>query len=288
MGQISMATIEQNVFQKAFRITTSPIRMMPDFIIIGAMRGGTTSLYSYMTDHPNIGPAYRKEIHFFDVQYRKGAAWYQAQFPSIVQKYYTERVQKQRFITGESSPYYLFYPHAAKRIAKALPHVKLIVLLRNPVTRAYSHYYHEVAGGHEKLTFEEAIAREEERIGQERGKIACDEAYVSFSHRHFSYLARGIYVEQLKMWMNYFPREQFLILKSEDFYADPASGLKQTLEFMGLSTMGMKESKDEYEQLNITKPPKMEAALRKRLSAYFEPHNAQLYEYLGVNYGWDR
>ena len=261
---------------------------MPDFIIIGTMRGGTTSLYSYLADHPNIGPAYMKEVHFFDVYFHKGLSWYRAQFPSSVQKYFAGRVQKQPFITGEASPYYLFHPHAPKRIAGILPHVKLIVLLRNPVNRAYSQYYHEVAGGHEKLSFEDAIACEEERIGKEAEQLAQNEQYVSYKHRHFSYLARGIYVDQLKVWMDLFPREQFLILRSEDFYADPAAGLKQVLEFINVPTIGLKEHKEEYEQLNTTKPPKMDAATRKRLLAYFEPHNAHLYEYLGVNFDWDK
>src|SRR5205823_10005526 len=193
-----MTTIDKHVFEKAFRATTNPLRLMPDFIIIGTMRGGTTSLYSYLTAHPYIGSAYMKEVHFFDVYYSKGLPWYRAQFPSSVQKYYAERVQKQSFITGEASPYYLFHPHAPKRIAKILPQVKLIVLLRNPVSRAYSHYYHEVTGGHEKLSFEEAIACEEERIGKEAEQLAQNEQYVSYKHRHFSYLARGIYVDQLK------------------------------------------------------------------------------------------
>ena len=283
-----MATIDRHVFEKVFRATTNPIRLMPDFIIIGAMRGGTTSLYSYLTAHPNIGPAYMKEVHFFDVYYHKGLPWYRAQFPSTMQKYYTEHVQKQNFITGEASPYYLFHPHAPKRIAQLLPQVKLIIQLRNPVSRAYSHYYHELNGGHEKLSFEDAINQEEERIGQETKKLALDERYVSYNHRHYSYLARGRYVDQLKVWMELFPREQILILKSEDFYADPSNGLKQALDFIQLPSMGIKEKKEEYEQLNTTKPPKMDAQMKKRLRAYFEPHNARLYEYLGMDFGWDR
>jgi len=284
-----MTTIDKHVFEKAFRATTNPLRLMPDFIIIGTMRGGTTSLYSYLTEHPNIGPAYMKEVHFFDVYFSKGLHWYRAQFPSSVQKYYTERVQKQNFITGEASPYYLFHPHAPKRIAKTLPQVKLIVLLRNPVTRAYSHYYHEVAGGHEKIaTFEEAIACEEERIAKEAELLAKNEQYISYNHRHFSYLARGIYVDQLKVWMNLFPKEQFLILKSEDFYADPAAGLKQALDFVNVPDLSLKAQKEEYEQLNTTTPPRMNPATRKRLREYFEPHNSRLYKYLGVDFGWDK
>lgn len=284
-----MPTIDKTLLQKAFRASTNSIRLMPDFIIIGTMRGGTTSLYSYLTNHPNIGPAYMKEVHFFDVYYHKGLPWYRAQFPSSVQKYYAEHVQKQQFITGEASPYYLFHPHAPKRIARTLPQVKLVVLLRNPVNRAYSHYYHEVAGGHEKLpTFEEAIDREQERISKEAEELAGNERYVSYKHRHFSYLSRGIYVDQLKIWMDLFPREQFLILKSEDFYIDPAAIFQQVLEFVNVPGTGLNGQKEEYKQLNTTKPPKMNAATRKWLLEYFEPHNARLYEYLGVDFGWDR
>jgi hypothetical protein len=166
--------------------------------------------------------------------------------------------------------------------------VKLIVLLRNPVDRAYSHYYHEVAGGHETLSFAEAIEQEPERIGTEVEKLVHNEQYVSYNHRHFSYLARGIYIDQLQVWMNLFPREQFLLLKSEDFYADPAASLKQTLEFMHLPSIGIKEHKEEYQQLNYTKPPKMDAGMRKHLIEYFKPHNARLYDYLGRDFGWDK
>jgi len=284
-----MTTIDKHVFGKAFRATTNPLRLLPDFIIIGTMRGGTTSLYSYLTSHPSIGPAYMKEVHFFDVYFHKGLHWYRSQFPSSIQKYYFERMQKQDFITGEASPYYLFHPHAPRRIAKSLPQVKLVVLLRNPVSRAYSHYYHEVSAGHEKIsTFEEAIACEEARIDKEAEELARNEQYISYNHRHFSYLARGIYVDQLKVWMSLFPKEQILILKSEDFYADPAAGLKQVLEFINVPTIGLKEQKEEYEQMNTTRPPQMNPATRKRLLEYFEPHNARLYEYLGVDYGWDK
>src|SRR5207248_10393615 len=105
---------------------------------------------------------------------------------------------------------YLFHPHVPKRVVQVLPHVKLIVLLRNPVDRAYSQYYHAIELGHETLSFEEAIASEEERTAQERAKLLRDEHYYSHAYKHRSYLTRGIYVEQLQAWMQLFPREQFL------------------------------------------------------------------------------
>lgn len=278
------------LLEKLFRATTNSIRLLPDFIIIGTQRGGTTSLYNYLAEHHNFGAASIKEVHFFDtLRFQRGPGWYRAHFPLLLQKYYFQSVQKQDFITGEASPYYLFHPHAPKRIAKVLPQVKLIVMLRNPVDRAYSHYYHEIEVGDEKLiSFEEAIACEEERLKGELEKMMMNENYESYNHRHFSYLARGIYVDQLQAWMKFFPAEQILIIKSEDFYAYPAAVLKQILAFLNLTVLDSKEPKKEYKQYNGTKPPQMNADTRKRLIEYFEPHNARLYEFVGMNFGWNQ
>src|SRR5437763_14184288 len=128
-----------------------------------------------------------------------------------------------------------------------LPKVKLIVMLRNPVDRAYSHYYDERAGGHEQyLSFEEAIDREEKRLAGELEKMQVDEYYQSYNHRHFSYRARGIYVDQLSTWMKFFPKEQILILESEDFYLNSAAVLKRSLEFLRLPAIAFQEEKKQY------------------------------------------
>jgi Sulfotransferase domain len=191
-------------------------------------------------------------------------------------------------VTGEASPAYLFYPHVPGRVKQALPHVKLVVLLRNPVDRAYSQYYHAIEHGFETLPFEEAVKGEVERTAVEREKILQDEHYESYAFQHQSYLSRGIYVEQLQTWMSLFNREQFLILKSEEFYADPAGSVKQVLAFLDLPLEELQMRKQDYKQYNNTTYPRMDAALRKRLIEYFEPHNAQLYDFLGMNFGWDK
>ena len=278
-----------------YRMSTSQVRLLPDFIIIGTQRGGTTSLYYYLTEHPGIARALMKEVHFFDDNFREGLNWYRAQFPSSLQKYYAERIRKEHFITGESSPYYLFYPPAPKRISALVPQAKLIVLLRNPVDRAYSHHWLVTLEGNETLSFEEAIKREGERMAGEHEKILANEHYSSFNHRHYSYLARGIYVDQLKHWMNYYPKEQFLILCSEDFYRDPAGVTQQTLEFLGVPGQEIQISK-EYKQYRLArktgylqqqKPPLMPPHVRKYLVDYFKPHNARLSQFLGRDFGWD-
>lgn len=268
------------------RVQTDHIQLMPDFIIIGAQRCGTTSLYNYLTKHPCVVSSYKKEVHFFDINFGKGLAWYRAHFfPSFLYKYYIKQISKQDMVAGEASPYYIFHPHAPKRISEIVPRVKLIVLLRNPVDRAYSHYRNEVKLEVETLSFEDAIEREEERLRGDVEKVLEDENYYSFNHQHYSYLSRGVYVDQLKIWMNLFPNEQILILKSEDFFNNPPTIFKRVIEFLNLPIWEPKE----YRKYNIGwLARKMNATIRKRLIDYFEPHNQRLYEYLGVNLGWNR
>ncbi|HYK85873.1 MAG TPA: sulfotransferase domain-containing protein [Ktedonobacteraceae bacterium] len=280
-----MATIDKNVFKKAFRATTHPLRMLPHFMIIGTQKGGTTSLYQYLIEHPCIAPIWIKEPHFFDIYFYKGVHWYRSHFPTTVEQYYARHIQKHDLITGEASPYYLFHPQAAQRVAKTLPRAKFILLLRNPVDRAYSQYQHQTRQeGVEPLSFEEALASEEQRLAGEEEKILRDEKYFSFNHRHYSYLARSKYIEQLPAWMDVFPREQFLILRSEDLYTDPKAIVKQTLDFLGLPSSYLKQ---EYKPFNDAKYAKMAPATRERLLAYFKPYNDRLYDYLGRDFGWD-
>ncbi len=262
---------------------------MPDFIIIGTQRGGTSSLYHYLLAHPQIAAATKKEIHFFDNNFHRGIPWYRAQFPSLIQGDIGETIGRQRCITGEASPYYLFHPHAPARAALVVPQAKLIVLLRNPVDRAYSNYYHSVKRGYETLSFEEALAQEETRTRGEGQRLAADPHYKSYNHQHYTYLARGIYVDQLELWMNYFPKEQFLIIKSEDLFATPDRTLQEIFLFLGLPEVVPVEQQ-EYKQLNSStySQAKMEPETRKRLFTYFEPRNERLSTLLGRDFGWHR
>src|SRR5262245_43057221 len=115
---------------KLYRRLTARLRVVPDFIIIGTQRGGTTSLYNNLIKHPCIVPAFKKEVHCFDVNFRKGISWYQTHFPSYIEKY-LRKAHAKDFVTGEASPYYMFHPHVPRRIAEMVPKVKLIALLRN-------------------------------------------------------------------------------------------------------------------------------------------------------------
>jgi hypothetical protein len=262
------------------RRATARTRTLPDFVIIGAQKCGTSFLYQLLVQHPDVKPAFVKEVHFFDLNFAKGESWYRSRFPLQIRK-------KRPYITGESSPYYLFHPHAPRRAATVIPEAKLVILLRNPVDRAYSHYQHQVArvwgGGHETLAFEEAIEAEERRLAGELEKLSRDEHYHSRNHRTYSYLSRGIYVDQIAAWSRFFSRGQMLILRSEDLFDDAGGTLKILLDFLGLphwtpKTPASIPNKREYADLS--------PAIRQRLDEYFRPHNLRLYEYLGVDFGW--
>lgn len=261
-----------------FHRLTTPWRAMPDFLIVGTQKGGTTSLFNYLIQHPRVYAPFRKEIKFFDSNYFNGLAWYRAHFPL------RRKLAREQALTGEATPYYMFHPTAPERIRQVVPNAKIIVLLRNPVDRAYSHYQHMVRAGREMLSFEEALEKEEERLKGEAEKIASDMYYPQAAHIYYSYLARGRYIEQLPKIFSLFTPERVLVLKSEDLYTDPTPTFFQTLDFLGL-THWEPPLYEVYKQGSYDK--RLDPTLRRKLVAYFRPYNQQLYEFLGRDFEWD-
>ncbi len=248
------------------RRATAASRALPDWLIIGTQKGGTTSLYAELCQHPAVGPAFRKEPHFFDERWHRGVAWYRANFP--------RRAASQS--TGEASPIYLFDPQVPARVQQVVPDVRLIVMLRDPVDRAWSHYHHERRRGHEHLTFEEAIDAEPVRLAEPGSQG-------DYHHRHHSYLARGRYAEQLERWLRLFPMERLHIIRSEDYYADPDTTYSEVLRFLGLPFHQLAQRK----KLNVGRyRDRMSPAMRGRLNAYFKPHNEALYTLLNRDMQW--
>lgn len=266
-----------------YALLTSSSRVLPEFLIIGTQRAGTTSLYKYLVKHPAVAQALTKELRFFDLNYDKGIRWYRSRFPSRRYRQLTKRRTGLDLVVGEGSPDYLFHPHAPHRVARFLPDAKLIVLLRNPVDRAYSHYWHQVKRGFETLSFEQAVDREPERLEGELEKMLRDERYLSFERHHHSYLARGLYVTQLRTWMDLFPRERFLIERAEAFFQEPSLVFNRVLEFLGLPPFEL----DSYDTYNAFSEGAMNPETHRRLATYFRPHNEQLYEFLGRDFGWE-
>ena len=263
--------------QADYRQLTGRLRGLPSVLIIGTQKGGTTSLFNYMVQHPAVLAPLSKEVHYFDLNYQRGPTWYRARFP------YTYQLRTGTSITLDASPYYLVHPLVPQRAAQQLPEVKLIALLRDPVDRAFSHYQHEIRGGRESLSFSDAIAAEAERLAGEEERVRDGRNYYSYNHHRYSYLLRGQYIEQLRRWMEHFPRAQLLVLQSEWLFRDPAAASSAVYQFLGLAPHRLQHYKPflqgRYER-------EMAAGLRASLAAHFEPYNRQLYQWLGQEYDW--
>lgn len=241
--------------------------MKPNFLIIGVQKGGTTSLYQYLLQHPQILGAATKEVHFFDLQWNQGTDWYLSQFPAG---------ELANCLTGEASPYYIFHPLVAQRVWSFDPTLKIIVLLRNPVDRALSHYHHEVRWEFESLDLEAALEIEEERLAGELEKFQANPLYQSYAYQHYSYVARGRYAEQLEVWRSCFGADQMLILNSEKFYENPEVTLDRVVQFLGLPAHKFSE----FQKYNSGDYPRPEPAIYARLQDRFRDANQQLKTYL--------
>ena len=266
----------------AGRVTASA-RMRPAFLIIGAQRCGTTSMFKTLRQHPAVlAPPLQKGIHYFDKNYDRGPAWYRSHFPLRASAARVEGRVGVVPVTGESSPYYMFHPLAADRVAADLPGVRLIVLLRDPVERAISAYTHEKARGFEDESFERALELEPERIAGEAERMRSDPTYDSFHLQHNAYLTRGQYVEQLERLARIFGRDRIHVVDSQEFFERPAPVYAEVLEFLGLPEFDGAV----FEQHNARPRSPMDPALAARLDEHFRPYDQRLEGWLGRPPGW--
>jgi hypothetical protein len=258
----------------ALRRLTAPLRRRPDFVVAGAMKAGTSSLFGYLLRHPLVVPPLRKEVHFFTAGHRAGLGegWYRAHFA-------LRSWRRDARITGEATPGYMFEPDALGRLATSLPGIRVIVVLREPVARAVSHWRHEVAMGRETLPFEEAIALEDER--RRRAALAGEAGRETFLHA--SYKARSRYLEQIMRVQAAFPSDRLLILGSDALRRDPGGTVGMAFRHLGLPPAPLgppirKNASRDREEV----PERTLAALREE----FAPHNARLFDHLGFRPDW--
>lgn len=265
--------------RRGYRLATSPLRPLPHFLLIGAQKAGTTSLYDAIAQHPRVVHALGKGVHYFDAAGR-GAAWYRSNFP-VVLRPGRDDPARAPFLTGEASPEYLPHPLAPARVAALVPGVRLLAVLRDPVDRAVSHYHHSRALGTESLPLREALAREAERVAGELARVAADPRADSVALRHHAYVTRSRYAEQLARWLALFPREQLLAVRFEDLVADPPAVLDRVFAFLGLppapSVTVRRLNARRYDDV-----PGVRAALRAELA----PAEDDLERLLGPGFRW--
>lgn len=256
----------------------------PSFVVLGVQRGGTTSLNHYMRAHPNIHfNTDENEIHFFDLNLNRGEKWYLAHFPDESQLA-RWRARDGAAVTGDSSPYYLFHPLVPERLKAFAPDAKLIVLLRDPVERAISHYHHSVRRGRETLPLAEALAAESERLKSEAERIQSNPLYRGRAHRSYSYFSRGLYREQIDRWLALFPRRQFLFLRSELLFGNPDQAFARVCEFLRVPVVSVQNYKVHNQGRYPDLDPKIVADLRAR---YHRP-NERVVALLGEEFDFNR
>lgn len=249
---------------------------LPEFIIAGVQKAGTTSLYDALMQHPGVFPGSWKEIHFFDWHYKMGIGWYKQQFsgaPSYC-------------ITGEATGNYIFHPHAPHRIAAHLKETKFIILLRNPVDVAYSQFSHARANRKESEDFFIAIDRIKQQMPHEIERLKNDENYYSFIFDIYSYIERGLYAYQIERWMKAIrDKGRTLILDSSEYFKSPTVVYSEVTEFLNLQRwqpIEFKHLKKRDDDL-----PSANAGIRQYLREFYKPYNEVLYDLLGKDFGWE-
>jgi hypothetical protein len=274
------------------QIFTAPFRKLPGFLLIGANGSGTTSFFRNLNRHPEIARPYRKELHFF---------WHRWNRLPLFRKWFYRQyfpLKSEKGITGEATPIYIFVPVVPKRVVSLLPDIgqlKIIALLRNPARRAYSHHQKHVRNAVPGvLPFAECVERELSLISEypdykQRFFEGFDKHRAAFRGRGSLYLARGMYADQLRFWFEHFPRENFLIINSNDYYADPIGTIERTAtDFLGLSPWTLpRYHKSKNQGHNYPDGP-LDEGLHRRLMAFYRPYNQDLYDLLGEDFGWEQ
>lgn len=254
---------------------------LPDFYVIGSMKSGTTTLYMHLESHPEVYPATLKEVHYFNTHRDLGERFFRSHFPA--RSALSECSNSWgRQIVGEATPDYIFHPAAPAICHGLTPNARFVLLMRNPVDRAFSHWKQGKRFEFESESFDRAIALEEARLSGESKKLEEDIHYYSYRHQMYSYLARGRYAEQINRWLNYFDPAQFLFIRSEDMFEDGNAVFKRVTDFLGLSAWSPKSFDLKFKGLEGDIP----TASRSRLSEYYEIFNQELYEIVGEDYGW--
>lgn len=253
---------------------TASSRVLPNFIIVGTVRSGTTSLYYNICEHPSVVSAAYDEIGFFDSNYHLGLNWYRSMFP-------TENEMKElrektgMSITGEDTPFYFWKKEVVDRIYDILPKVKIIVIFRNPVDRAYSNYNLGIRSKTETLTFEDAVDEEIKFLDEHSFRDSID--------RRRSYLSKGIYEKQVKLWFDIFPKEQIHILSTEKMNQNPQDTLQKIFEFLNLPKYNIKNP----QRQKHAKYEKMDDKVREKLLKFYKPYNEKFFHIIQKKFEWD-
>lgn len=290
---IGMATLVASIPQRkknavkraiAFsrRVTSQP-HMVPDFLVIGAQKAGTSSLLNYLQQHGSYLRPLLKDTYFFDRHFRRGLDWYLSFYPSLAAKAAAEKRVGGPVVTGEAATHYMSDPWSPARVHATFGDIKLLVLLRDPAQRALSHYHHNVRGRLEMATTAlDAFRREPERIAADRRRMEADPNFYSRNYATYSYLARGHYAEHLRRWLDYFPRERLLIVCSERFFTATDAEFRRICRFIGIADRSL----DIYPVAGRRNTDRVDERALDYARDHFRQHNQALFDLLQERYDW--
>lgn len=270
---------------RTYGVATASLRPPPELLIVGAKRGGTTSLWQYLAEHPGMLAQFptpnSKGTYFLSEEWQRGERWWRSHFVDARTRSRAEARLGYPPVTGESSPYDLYHPLAPGRAARAAPDALVVAVLRNPVDRAYSHWK-ERSRHTETLSFADALAVEAERTAGEEAAIVADPAYASFPHRHQSYVDQGRYGPMLRRWFDQFGRNKMIVVTAESFYADPQATVDRVTDRLGLP----RHTVADVTPRNDAPSDPMADDLRARLTAELSDDILAVEDLLGIDTGW--
>ena len=255
------------------RLLSANQRKSPDFILIGAHKAGSSALYRHLYAHPDLVRAFRKEPDYFSIKYNNSQNWYKAHFP----------LSSSKSICGDGSPSYFSHPLTASRVKKDLGDIKLILIVRNPVQRAISHYFHSVRYGwqNEEISIEKLAASDQLIADWDRMKT--EEGFLSKSYFRLAYLHRGDYAVHLTSWLEHYDLSQILILRNEDLSENPEALYNQAIKFLNLKEW----SPESFGRFNVGIPKKYDDSIVNWLKEYYAPKIQEFEEICGRSFHWD-
>jgi hypothetical protein len=273
--------IYYQLIQRHVFAITGFIRVIPDFLVIGAKRCGTTSLYQHLPEHPCISKSPYDNMGFFNDNFHLGVNWYKSFFPTT----FTRNKIKSKFgdfLAFDVTTKYMEEESTANNVYQTKPNMKIIIILRNPVDRAYSQYHLSVRQTAERRSFEDVVEENMNRLNKESHEHY--EIKPRFSAKEDNYLKKGLYALQLRYWLKIFPRENILIVSTEEFESNQQIIYNKIFEFLNISKSEVKNTK-KMEKGNY---PPMKSETRNLLLEYFRPHNHELFELINMEFDWDK
>ncbi len=263
------------IVKRGFFGISSPFRTLPNFLVIGVKRCGTTTLFEQLSEHPCIEKSAHDNLGFFNNNFELGLNWYKSHFTTNFKK--KQIIKKYgKFATYDVTSSYIQYEKTATNISKTLPNIKLILILRNPTSRAYSEYNQNIIDEDESRGFEKLIKEEILQMENEQNNK------LKFSLDKINLIKKGIYINQILPWLEIFPKNQILIISTEEFGNKTNETYNKIFKFLELPKYEIR-NKQRYRKGNYKK---MSNETRELLDHFYEKYNNELFQKIGQKFEW--